>query len=81
MPVAGGVASLTAGLTRETLAALNAAQTGGQTPFLIVPPSEPSSSSLRSAGTEPLPQVHPLDAGSVGGQLAGGREIVTFGCR
>lgn len=60
MPGAGGSASLTAGLTHETLAALNAAQTGGQTPFLIVPPSEPSSSSLRSASTEPLPQVHRL---------------------
>ena len=60
MPGAGGSASLTAGLTHETLAALNAAQTGGQTPFLIVPPSEPSSSSLRSASTEPLPQVRRL---------------------
>jgi len=53
----GGTAALTAGLTRDTLAALHAAQAGGQPPFLIVPPSEPSSSSLRSVGTEPLPQV------------------------
>lgn len=35
-----------------------------------MPPSEPSSSSLRSAGAEPLPQVWGL-AGSVGGQLRG----------
>ncbi|PRW20871.1 Leucine Rich Repeat isoform B [Chlorella sorokiniana] len=50
-------AGLTAGLTRETLAALQAAQAGDQPPFLIVPPSEAYSSSLRSAGAEPLPQI------------------------
>lgn len=74
-----GTATLTAGLTRETLAALNASQGGSQPPFLIVPPSEPSSSSLRSAGAEPLPQVRRL-AGSVGGQLREGRSTAGSPC-